>query len=728
MSEDYSNPRCDECGLLKKANRGASMTSWLSVCMCDSKSDTKEPEETPAIEICKNCGKRINTGRDGSFTQWIFRTDVCSCSIADARQIVQTAATESDLDSSALDKQDEIEDEEIDIGISAFPTDRYKPVKELGEGSSGAVYLCRDKLLGIDVAIKCMKDAGDEEIISFQKEAKLVSKLAHPNIVNVIDFGVSGQSAPYMVMEYYDGISLKAFIQSNGAISIEDSSSLFSGVCEGLAYIHKKSVFHRDVTSMNILVKRNPEGELVGRLVDFGVALELERQSKTSEFQGKLVVGTPSYMAPDQVNGREYDARSEIYSLGCVMYEALTGQLPFEGDSSFEVISSHTSSIPPSMEDLRPELQEHDKLVNLIEKCLEKEQERRFQSVAELNRQLQSASSDYSDLPAENFLQEEELVEPGSKTEDLSDGKYENNFVREQKNHRLSITISLLTLVAVLAVGAVPLLNILDVGSNSSKEGELNSSSNSENTSKANGEELMNKLSFPEVREESITAADPMEAEPHLFKNWHNEPIYKFNLTSPGFGDAVTYVAGHKARLEWNQLMTLHFLPPDYERFYIRYSFDKGVSDDQTAEKFMKEKFNRRVDLDVSNVKFLGEEPLQGYLCGHYKCLLDGVKMEFWATKEWMKNDKLERMCAKVVGVPPGYGIPMKAYKTFTRKQMKVLDKKSSTYQELKKQKGRGSKTITWLVVTNVEKLENQANNRKLFLSALRYIDQKSKE
>ncbi|MBX9691329.1 MAG: serine/threonine protein kinase [Cyanobacteria bacterium] len=282
---------------------------------------------------------------------------------------------------------------EVEIDVARFPVDRYSPRRILGRGAAGTVYMCSDNLLGKDVAIKILHDLTPEQLISFQEEARATCKLSHPNVVNVLDFGATESGTPYMVMNHVDGISLEQLIKQNGAIDVQTASKIVESLCEALQYAHEQSIYHRDLKPSNVLISERDDGTIYVTLIDFGVAKVKEATGSTIEFQGRTIAGTPSYMSPDTILGYDYTVRSEIYSLGCIYFELLTGRPPFIAETALETIGLHAWEPVPRLKDVTGKAFPAQ-VENVIEKCLDKKPERRFRSMAELRQASASASYD----------------------------------------------------------------------------------------------------------------------------------------------------------------------------------------------------------------------------------------------------------------------------------------------------------------------------------------------
>lgn len=264
---------------------------------------------------------------------------------------------------------------------------RYKIIERLGSGGMGIVYLAHDPVLNLKVAIKVLlQDPTGITAARLQREAMAAGKLNHPNIARVLDFGQTTEGSPYMVMEYVDGRSLSELIAENGKIAVDEAIEIFRQILQGLALAHSHKIIHRDLKPSNIMVTSVDLNDRQVKLLDFGVA-KLEAYSQELTSTGALL-GSPIYMSPEQSQGDEADARSDIYSFGCLMFETLTGTPPFKGTSAFETISMHKTKAPPLVSDLVPDLYISKELVNLIDSCLSKSPEGRPQSCNDLLERL----------------------------------------------------------------------------------------------------------------------------------------------------------------------------------------------------------------------------------------------------------------------------------------------------------------------------------------------------
>src|SRR5581483_6033694 len=208
---------------------------------------------------------------------------------------------------------------------------RYEIIRLLDRSASCLVYKARDKVLDRFVAIKTLKSNRLEQskVVRFQAEARTISALQHESIVRVLDFG-STNGHPYLVLDYVKGTTLSRFIRRYGPLPVEEAISLLTQVCRAMSHAHKHGVIHRDLKSSNIMLMHGPDGSMLAKVIDFGIAVMLEQSSHGITLTPNgLILGSPAYMSPEQITQDRPDTRSDIYSLGCVFFEAITGSVPF---------------------------------------------------------------------------------------------------------------------------------------------------------------------------------------------------------------------------------------------------------------------------------------------------------------------------------------------------------------------------------------------------------------
>jgi len=269
--------------------------------------------------------------------------------------------------------------------IGAIFADKYHIVSLLGSGGMSAVYKARHSLMDRMVAIKILVASDVASLKRFQLEAKLVSSLKHHNIVTVFDFGISPQGQPFLVMDFLEGHSLEVEIGKFKHLTVLRSVSIFCQACDALYYAHKRDLIHRDLKPSNFMIVTE-ENEDVLKLVDFGIAKHIAGEGDGHKLtKPGMVMGSPVYMSPEQCLGRKLDQRSDIYSLGCVMYECLTGKPPLIGDTVVETLHKHVHEAPRSFASVNPAfISIPEQLENIVFKCLERDPDKRYPSMLEL--------------------------------------------------------------------------------------------------------------------------------------------------------------------------------------------------------------------------------------------------------------------------------------------------------------------------------------------------------
>ncbi|MCJ7565466.1 MAG: protein kinase [Candidatus Aminicenantes bacterium] len=258
---------------------------------------------------------------------------------------------------------------------------RYEVIEELGKGGMGRVYKVFDKKIKEKVALKLLRleISSDEETVErFSNELKYARKIIHKNVCRMFDLGEE-EGTHYITMEYVSGEDLKSVIRMMGRMSPGQAVSITRQICEGLAEAHKLGVVHRDLKPQNIMIDR--EGK--ARIMDFGIARSLKAKGITD---GGIIIGTPEYMSPEQVEGKEIDQRADFYALGVILYEMLTGKVPFEGDTPLSIAVKHKTEMPQDPRKINAQVPVDLSL--LILKCLEKEKKKRPQSAEEVLSQL----------------------------------------------------------------------------------------------------------------------------------------------------------------------------------------------------------------------------------------------------------------------------------------------------------------------------------------------------
>lgn len=273
---------------------------------------------------------------------------------------------------------------------------KYDILSVLGTGGMGVVYKGRQDVMDRVVAIKMLQAHHLSDSMSvkrFQQESKATCRLNHPHIITVYDFGISPSGQPYIVMDYLEGKPLSDIIRAEGQIGVDRTLNIIKQASEALGHAHKQGVIHRDLKPSNIvLVEYEGEKDYV-KVVDFGVAKLMEEGSTEGQKLTQMgeVCGSPVYMSPEQCQGLPLDKRSDIYSMGIVLYETLTNRLPILGKTMVETMAKHINDLPPTFQEARPDLYIPERVEQVIFRALAKEPENRQQSMEQLATELEMA-------------------------------------------------------------------------------------------------------------------------------------------------------------------------------------------------------------------------------------------------------------------------------------------------------------------------------------------------
>ena len=266
--------------------------------------------------------------------------------------------------------------------------ERYEILSVLGSGSGGTVYKARHRFMNRLAAIKVMHPElmPDLDLLQrFRQEAAAANSLEHPNVIRVIDFGVASDGTAFMIQEYVDGPTLREIIDHEGAIPAPLAVELFKQICLGLGFAHRSGIVHRDLKPSNVLVSGYGTLDMRVKIADFGVAkLVRPDNSNVVKTEMGLVIGSPLYMSPEQCRGHVLDKRADIYSMGCLMYETLTGRPPFVGKDVMEVMFQHVNCEVPNIASTPIGMHLPAILNGIVMKALRKEANTRYRSMEEL--------------------------------------------------------------------------------------------------------------------------------------------------------------------------------------------------------------------------------------------------------------------------------------------------------------------------------------------------------
>jgi len=288
--------------------------------------------------------------------------------------------------------------------------EKYYLESKLGVGGMGTVYRAGRLLIGDWVAVKVLHQdqmTDPRAVERFRREAQIAARLNHPNVVTAYDFGVTSEGQSYLVMDLAEGESLGSLIERQGTLAEADAAEIIRQVCAALEEAHRQGVVHRDIKPQNIIVQTIPEGLRV-KVLDFGVAASRDVAAIKLTRTGS-VVGTPQYMSPEHCLGEELDGRSDIYSLGIVLFEMLTGVVPFDSPTPTAIVIKHVNDQPPPPRALNPNISPSVESVAL--RALEKRRDARPQTAGEMAKELIAAAGGAEpDSPHPAMVEDTEII------------------------------------------------------------------------------------------------------------------------------------------------------------------------------------------------------------------------------------------------------------------------------------------------------------------------------
>lgn len=281
-----------------------------------------------------------------------------------------------------------------DALIGQILGEKYQIEEKIGAGGMCQVYRATQTLIGKTVALKVLRPqlAVDQQLVRrFEQEASTLGRLCHPHAINVFDFGFTQQDCPYLVMDFISGLTLNEVIRQEGHLPVARTNRLLGQICGALQAAHAEGIIHRDIKPENILISE-ADGEDWATVVDFGVAKIQEDINHGVALTGEgIIIGTPRYMSPEQSEGKTIDIRSDIYSLGVVLYEMLAGEAPFTDNSSTRLLIKHISELPPPLRQRRPDVSEE--IEALVMRTLAKDPNTRPASALELSKAFEQVST-----------------------------------------------------------------------------------------------------------------------------------------------------------------------------------------------------------------------------------------------------------------------------------------------------------------------------------------------
>ena len=404
--------------------------------------------------------------------------------------------------------------------------DRYEIIRSIGEGGMANVYLGYDTILDRNVAIKVLRGdlSNDEKFVRrFQREALSASSLAHPNIVEVYDVG-EDNGLYYIVMEYIEGKTLKQLLKKRGTLTLSEAIDIMLQLTDGMAHAHDSYIIHRDLKPQNIMIK--DDGQI--KITDFGIAMALNSTQLT---QTNSVMGSVHYLPPEQASGKGCTIKSDIYSMGIIFYELLSGSLPFRGDNAVEIALKHMRDPLPSLREENPAIPQS--IENIIRKATAKNPKNRYEDARSMHEDLLTAlDDDRMDEPVYQYKYPEhetdntkrikklENIEDKKETEeDKTDEvakKIDEEDLEEKKSNRVIIILAIVF--GVLALALITVFFIVPAFSNEKPvtipECEGEKVSTCEKKLQALGLETNTKIkteSSSEIDKNRVTRTDPEE-------------------------------------------------------------------------------------------------------------------------------------------------------------------------------------------------------------------------
>lgn len=270
---------------------------------------------------------------------------------------------------------------------------RYRLDAVIGQGGMGTVFKAEHVNMGKTMALKmlAMLDPDEESLRRFRMEAKLASQLSHPNIVNITDFDID-KNRPFIVMDYLKGRSLERALKDDPILAVDRFVNIMTQACRGLAYAHKCGLIHRDVKLSNLMLTERGGEKDVLIIIDFGLVDVLaDETALKGEASAKSTVGSPFFMSPEQCRGEKIDQRSDVYSLGCVMYRCLTGQVPFTGTDVRDTFRKHVLETPRTFSEVNPQNKVPPQLETIVRKALSKTPDDRQKDMQVLGDEISNA-------------------------------------------------------------------------------------------------------------------------------------------------------------------------------------------------------------------------------------------------------------------------------------------------------------------------------------------------
>lgn len=386
---EHSN-KCHICGETIDNSKKASITSWIfaeNVCKCvKPKRNSSKPTALPPGKVitfpsfasCRKCGMLRRSNREGSLTAWMMGPITCECGESETLVPLDDNVPASAGDGGSVPPPDARTNITID--------QRYRILDRIGSGGMSAIYRAHDIKLGKQVALKLLlgHQLVDEQVARFQQEASVVARMNHPNIIRIYDFGVFN-ATPYMVLQLVEGPTISEGLKRDGSFSIDEAIPALEQICDGMLHAHKLGIVHRDLKADNVMLCGS-DSEPAPLILDFGICKWEQAQLTQVGDQ----IGSPIYMSPEQRRGESVDCRTDIYSMGCLIFEMLTGRPLFSMDDFINGNRPHLSVLERLPGENPAAI---DSIIQVIDRCLRTDPAYRFQTMSELRGALVTCST-----------------------------------------------------------------------------------------------------------------------------------------------------------------------------------------------------------------------------------------------------------------------------------------------------------------------------------------------
>jgi serine/threonine protein kinase len=764
LNHNSSEP-CPTCGKRVAAgSKHGSLTGYFFqsfYCRCGQRAGGAAGAGFSApADFCPRCGLRKgHGGRRGSISEFLFQDIRCKCEfeaepefggMSQRFQRLKNDADSEDQDNAKISvfKRNaagpDSKGHAIGLKEDAVIGGSYRIIELLGRGGMGEVYLARHLALNKRCALKVIPpyQVSEETWQRFKQEARVISRLTHKNIVHVTDLGIHADCLPFYAMEFVDGQTLAELLAKRTYLSLDETLDIFLQVCDGLEHAHKQGVIHRDLKPANIIIATRGQDKPLVKILDFGLAkLSRMDQAKQSLTLAGDVFGSPFYMSPEQCAGESVDNRTDIYSLGCTMFECLTGSPPFTGNLSASIIFAQQEAPPPTLASIAGDGKFPDSMEIVVAKLLRKNPVERYQTMDQLRSDLLRVKRGEDVLPVYLSRAGRSAVDEIWPGDDGTAGSEEQGTRGGPRPLApVLFTISLLVLVGCAglawyccATGKIPALSFagktvqLPAGSKANtlekrgRSDKATPASSADNNAPDNAGDK--NVTTPESQAQNNSdknqsaAGTASQADAGTASGTEGKapPVRAWELATKGItGEQLHIVITYdKAQLS-NEMATYSIGAPDFETM-TAFNADHKTYAEMTVTDWEKE---RRANIAVKVEKIIdaGVETMHGFKCKH--CYTTGhmvskpeVNMvgEFWGAIDVPVSEKLLDEVCRATGTPGGSGLPMRyVVKLFLGRPDLLVDPRNTMQQTI-----RGN--VQNAVMTNVLSIKETTVDPRTF-------------